>query len=100
MVLSEKCTHTDTHTETHQVHVVWTTPLKEFFLLSLVSEVKKSGISTLSPFFFLFYRSDFYCYSVQNIRGCKMQKWKKEKDVNCHVVLVVCVSRRVFGVPA
>lgn len=29
-----------------------------------------------------------------------MQTWKKEKVVNCHVVLVVCVSRRVFGVPA
>lgn len=85
--------HTDTHTETRQVHVVWTTPLKEFFLSSLVSEVK------LSPFLSFFI--EVVSIAIQSrISGCKMQKAEKEEVVYCHVVLVVCVSRRVFGVPA
>lgn len=51
-------------------------------------------------FFFFFIEVISICYSVQNIRGCKTQKWKKRKLYTVMLYLVVCVSRRVFGVPA
>lgn len=69
----------------------------ESFLSSLFFGVTTSGISTLSPFIFIEVVS-FFCNSDQNIRGCEMKKWKKRKF--CTVMFVVCVSRRVFGVPA
>lgn len=87
-----------THTEEH-IRCMLYGPHRSKSSLIPLFQVKWSGISTLSPSFFLFfYRSGFYCSSVQNIRGCPMQTWKKRKL--CTVMLVVCVTRRVFGVPA
>lgn len=66
-----------TRSDARQVHVVRTTPLKEIFNPHF--DVNKSGISTVSIFFFFFYRIGVYRSSVQNISWYQMQKCGKRE---------------------
>lgn len=72
--------------DARQVHVVRTTPLKEIFNPHF--DVNKSGISTVSIFFF-FYRIGVCRSSVQNIRWCQMQKCGKRE--RCNLLCSRCV---------
>lgn len=74
MVLS-KPAHTHTHIHTSGACCMDHTAQRVLSLVPcFLSETVRDFYSVS-----VFYRSGFYCYSLQNIRGCKLQIWKRRK---------------------